>query len=621
MRKILWLFLLFDMLLSSDNIEILSTNVKILNFDIEYAHNNDNSILVENINKVNFKKTKNQNSFGVNHNITWYKLDINNSSNFDKTIYLHNDIAYMSKEIDIFEFSKDKIVDQNRYKLFDEHISNKLTGSTLVYPILLFKNSSKTIYIKNTSLIHQLIDLKIYDKYNSIKSLINKNLYSIILVAILFALAIYNIMLFFLSRRIEFAYYSLYLINASLGLVYMYGIMFHNLNVYGMEAYWFNLTAIMVSLFLSLFVKSIFDTKKTNKKIDLLLNTIIYFTLINLLVAIFVDLFLAMKIVALLFSYTFITLIYVGIYFYKRKHPLSKVFLLANIVYIIGLGGTMASLMGFLPYTFLMHHLSGIGLVIEALLFSYLLHFRIKLLEQEITRHQKSLLIKNKKAQLGDMIGAITHQWKQPLTAISSVSTVLQYRLDNKGTISNEYLKLKLLQINDKVQFLIETINDFKYFFNPKRINEKIDVADIINRAISLSSDDMLAENICVKKDLNFTKSIDVYPNELLHIILNLMQNSKEAFMKLDVESKIIKIIGVSEEGNTIIDIIDNAGGIAKEELAKIFDEFYTTKEKNDGSGLGLYLTRFILKEHMNGSIDVKQIENGTIFRIILNDK
>ena len=612
------LFLLLNITVASDEIEISYNDIAIEDFDIAYIHDDNNSLSVDKVLNLNFQNTDSQNSFSSNHKITWYKIKLSNNTSVNKTIYLHNNMAYMSKEINIFEFDGKKQVDQNRYDLYNSDISKQLSGSALVYPIVLTKNSTKTIFIKNEALIHQLIDLSIYDEHNSIQALINKNFYSNIIVFVLFSLAIYNLILSLFSKQKEFAYYALYLLNASIGLFYMYGSVFHNLNIYGSLAYQFNITAILVSLFLVLFIKAIFDTHLLNKRLHTILNTIIYFALLDLLIALFFDLNLAMKIVNYVFLYTFIIILYIGVYFYRRKHPLAKIFLLAYFAYILGMGITIASLEGYIPHTHIALYASGIGLIFEVLFFAYLLNFCIKLLEQEIVRHQNSLIIKNKKAQLGDMIGAITHQWKQPLAVISSASTLLQYKLEKESKLSQEYLELKLEQINSQINFLLETIDDFKHFFNPQRVKEKVDVAEIINRALSLSYDDMLAYDIIVKTDLNFKKSIEVYPNELLHIILNLMQNAKEAFIANKIENRIIKIIGSSEGDKLIIDMIDNAGGIATKDLVKIFDEYYTSKKNKEGSGLGLYLTRIILKEHLNASIEAKQIENGTIFRIIL---
>lgn len=109
-----------------------------------------------------------------------------------------------------------------------------------------------------------------------------------------------------------------------------------------------------------------------------------------------------------------------------------------------------------------------------------------------------------------------------------------------------------------------------------------------------------------------------MYENELLHIILNLIQNSKEAFKNNEKDDKIIKIDGYNIGQATYIDIIDNAGGIDKSSLPYIFNEHYTTKEKDNGTGLGLYLCKVIIQDHLNGSIEAKNIDDGTMFRIKL---
>lgn len=612
------LLLCFYASYASAKIEVTYGNIDIEDFTIGYLHDDTDSLKIEDVINLNFMKATNKSSFKTKHNVTWYKIEVENTTNTPKKIYLHNNFAYMYKSIAIFEFIGKQQVDQNIYNIDDEDIGDKLSGSSLVYPVFLPQNSTKTLYIKNHTQVYQIADFSIYDEHNSDKALIGKNFYSNALVSILFALATFNIVLFLFTKRKEFAYYALYLYNASLGLLFMYGTLFHDLGFYSPKINWFNITALLVSPLLILFVKSIFNTAQTDKKIDKILNSVIFLSVIYLIVALFISLDFSMQAIGFLFLYTFIVLIYIGTHFYIKKHPLAKVFLSAYLAYIFGMGFTLSFLMGYTPYNFFIFHASGIGLITEALLFSYLINYRMELLKNEIIKHQKSLIFKNKKAQIGDMIGAITHQWKQPLTAISSIATALEYRLDAQKELPSKYLKPKLIQISEKIMFLIETIDDFKHFFNPKKMHEDIDVTTIIDRVISLSQDDMLSENIVVKTDLNFTKTINLYPNELLHIILNLMQNSKEAFEDKKIETKMIKIIGATQNDKIIIDIIDNAGGISEKVLPNIFDESFTTKKDKEGSGLGLYLTRFILEEHMNGTIEVKNTDEGTMFRIIL---
>jgi len=618
---------------ASEPVEIKNFQIALEDFQVYYAHESKQSLSIEQAKKLNFKPIKNRNSFAIEHKITWYKLELKNSSDVLKNFYLHNNLAYMSQQIDIYEFEDDHQTDQHNYKILNSDIAPKFNGSTLIYPISLNGQSKKTLYIKNQALIHQLLDLSLFDEHASKQALINKNFYSNIVIVILFSLAFYNGFLFFYSKRKEFIFYALYLFNAALGLFYMYGSVFNHLNIYGKNAYWFNLTAILVTFFLALFVKSIFETQTAAKKINLLLNLLVLVSLTNALIAIVYDLTFAMQIVQYTFFFSFFVLLYTGVYFYKKNHPLARIFLLAYTTYIITFLITVLMIIGIIPYSDFSFHSSGYGLVIEAFLFSYLLHFRIRLLEDEINKHKNLLILKQKKSQMGDMIGAISHQWKQPLTAIGSITTLLQYRLQDEAPISTRELKGKLLQINEKIDFLNETLNDFRYFFNPRQDKQACDIGKIIDQAVALSHEDMMSEDIILKTDYRFSHTMALYQNELLHIILNLIQNAREAFrnkrnrFELNQTNEqepgnMIKIIGKTESYGISIDIIDNAGGIAEENLDYIFDEFYSTKDNTQGSGLGLYLSRFILEKHMHGSIEVhntihdRNINRGTVFRI-----
>lgn len=614
------IFLLISLILfaNSSAIELNYLNKKFEDFTISYIVDKDSSYSIDKVRSMNFKEIKNRHTFKGKTGDVWYKIELHNSTKLDKNIFLHNDLAYFSKEIDIFEFSKDKLLDQNRYNILEDKSSNRLTGSSLVYELAIPANTTSVIYIKNRPMVSNLFDLNIYDKKSSIESLINKPFYSIVIISIMIALAFYNAFLYFFNKKIEFLLYAVYMLNPAIGLMYKYGILFNNFNLYGENTYWFNLTAILLGVFLVLFLKQALNIKEMNKTINYLLNSIIVLILINVIIAILINLTFAIEVFKFIFFYTVLVMVYLSYYLFKTSHPLAIVFAFAYGAYFLGMIITILAMSSVIELNFWTFHSGGIGLIIEGLLFSYIMHNNIRTLEQKIREQKEIIIMKNKKAQLGDMISAITHQWKQPLSRVTSITSLLEFKINKNKEIPKKELSEKISQINTNILFLSDTIDDFKDFFTPNVITKECDIALVVQRAISLSQDDTMTKEISIRTDFNFTKKINIYKNELLHIILNIIQNSKEAFKNNDSDFKIIKIIGYVQDDKTYIDIIDNAGGISEETLPFIFNEHYTTKEKKSGSGLGLYLSKVILEDHLKGSIEVKNIKDGAMFRIIL---
>ncbi len=616
--KYLFILLSFLSILEAKPILVTYDTTDIENFEIQYFIDKSSALSFDDIQKEEFQVITNTNSFFGNVGTVWYKLGLKNQTVLDRQLFLHNDYAYFSKEIIIYFYKNNNYIDQTKYSISQTHESNKLIGSTLLYPFLLKAKSVGTIYIKNTPMISPLFNLKIYDERHSLLSLTNKTFLSNSIIFILLTLALYNIMLFLFNKRKEFIYYALYLINASVGFVYFYGSLYNNLYIYGEITYWFNLSAILVSFFLALFIRTTFQTKELHKKIDKLLLSLIYLTLINLLIALFYDLKFAMKMLHFTFTYSFLIMIYFAYYLLKSQHYLAKIFITAYTIYILGMSITLLSMSNLIALNFFTFHASGIGIVIEALLFSYLIYYHIHRLEQEIRTQKELIITKNKKAQLGDMISAITHQWKQPLARIASITTLMQFKITKNKIITTEEIEQKLDLVNSNVSFLNETIDDFKDFFQPNATPREEDITKIIQKSITISMDDTLHKEIIIKTDICIENKILTYKNELIHILLNIIQNAKEALINNSVNIPMIKIMGYTKDTKVYIDIIDNAGGIKKENLPLIFNENYTTKEVKNGNGLGLYLTKVILEEHLKSSIEAIPIKNGTMFRIIL---
>ncbi len=600
-------------------VEITYSATKINSFELSYIVDNNSTYNLKKIKNAQFKTIHNRHAITGKVVAIWYKLELNNITDETKEIYLHDSFAYYSKYIQIFEYSKNRFIKQGEYDILAEKQSNKLIGSTLVYKLDIPANTKTTLFIKNEPMITALCDINIYDKKSSQERILGDSFYSTVIVAIMMTLALYNMVLYLFNRRKEFLYYALYMLSPALGLMYKYGIIFSHFQFYGEQAYLFNLTAIIMQGFLILFLKQVLQTQKMAKKINIILNVGLGMILIDFLFGLFVDLTLAMEAFKFMFIFIASTLIYLGYFLIKNSHPLGKLFVGAYGCYAVGMVITILGMSGIIELNFFTFHSGGIGIILEALLFSYLMHFNIKILEKRVFEQREIIISNNKKSQLGDMLSAITHQWKQPLSRMASATTLLEFKLSKNQKIEPKELREKIEYFNNDIHFLSDTIDDFKDLFNPNEAIKEYDLRAIINSAVKMSQENSVTNKIEIMEDLKFdTPIIKTYKNELRHIILNIFENSKEAFKSSDEAIKIIKVFGYNKGDKVYIDIIDNAGGIKKEHLPLIFNENYTSKKEKVGSGLGLYLSKVILEGHLKGSIEATNIIDGAQFRIIL---
>ena len=358
-------------------------NNKIQSFSLEYVYDETDTLSIDEVVNEKFTLIPSQNSLNNHYDTVWYKVTIPSSPNKHSQLYLHNKLAYLSDHIDIYELTGKTIV-KNSIDLLGNNVANKMTGSTVIYPFSRYPDKTKTIFIKNKALIHQIIDIDIYDKKKSAQALINKNYFSNFIISCLFALALYNAMMFFYNKRKEFLIYAVYLMNAAIGLSYLYGTVFHNFNIYGGKVYWLNITAILVPLFLALFVQFVFETHKTSRKVHWVFNSVIVLATIYVAIATFISVPLAIDLLGILYIASFSAICFFVIHFFKKKHILIRVFSIAYFVYVFGMSITFCTLMGDMPYNAFTFYASGVSILIEAVLFSYLLNFRMILLEKEV---------------------------------------------------------------------------------------------------------------------------------------------------------------------------------------------------------------------------------------------
>lgn len=238
--------------------------------------------------------------------------------------------------------------------------------------------------------------------------------------------------------------------------------------------------------------------------------------------------------------------------------------------------------------------------------------------EEELEKRMKSekeLSHKSRLESMGEMIDNIAHQWRQPLMNINAILLTLD-RAYELGKLDGTYLEGTIKEATDLTAHMSQTIEDFRSFFRKDKKMEAVDINDIVTYSFNLLSSVIKDITICFDRGDDLT--LFVYKNELIQVIISLLSNAVDALEQRNVENK--KIFVSLQEATDVINIIieDNGGGIAAEHIDRIFEPYYSTKHQYGGSGLGLYICKMIIEEHMDGSIDVHNTERGAKFRITL---
>lgn len=237
----------------------------------------------------------------------------------------------------------------------------------------------------------------------------------------------------------------------------------------------------------------------------------------------------------------------------------------------------------------------------------------------KIVEQEKILIQQSKMAMMGEMIGAIAHQWRQPLNSlgimIQDVESSYEY-----GELDGEYIKSFRQKAMDKIHTMSKTIDDFRHFFSPNKKKEEFFIEDAIFESLNILDSQLKIHGINIVFDAGKNKkhSYVCHKNELKHVLLNILANAKDAILEKKLRSSFIKISVDIVDDNLMIKIEDSAGGIREDILNLIFDAHFTTKEEGKGTGIGLNMSKQIVEESMGGKISVSNTQNGAEFTVCL---
>jgi signal transduction histidine kinase len=240
----------------------------------------------------------------------------------------------------------------------------------------------------------------------------------------------------------------------------------------------------------------------------------------------------------------------------------------------------------------------------------------------EVRQKDKLLIQQSKMAAMGEMIGAIAHQWRQPLNALGLM--IQDFRLSYQlNDLNPEYVEKITGDAMGQVKYMSKTIDDFRNFFRPDKPKSIFKIQDCVNDVLKIASSQLTASK--VEAIINFEDEIlevDGYENEFKQVVLNLITNAKDAIVDNskadeDILGRIY-IDAYKEDGKAILTITDNGGGIKDSVLEKIFEPYFTTKDQGKGTGIGLYMCKMIIEDNMNGSIFAFNHQDGARFQVEL---
>ena len=303
----------------------------------------------------------------------------------------------------------------------------------------------------------------------------------------------------------------------------------------------------------------------------------------------------------------------------KLLHRIKLVFIL---IYLF----VSVSLYYLLEYEFASEHLVAnvisvwnIYLVLNlfSLVVFIIIYFTRRYFFIELNNRDILLSKQSRFAALGEMISMIAHQWRQPLTGMSmSINNLLlDYELgESDAKRSKETLEL----VNKQILYLSTTIDDFKNFFKPDRESVRVNLKELVTDSYMIIDSSLKSSAIVVKNEIKPSIVIKTKRNDVVQVILNLVKNSMDAYKENKSKDREI-IISAKESLKTLLIIIkDSAGGIPSDIIEKIFDPYFSTKDKKNGTGLGLYMSKMIVEDHLAGELSVMTKDKSTIFTIKL---
>lgn len=557
--------------------------------------------------------TKNFVNYGyIFKDTLWIKFTLKNNSESDILKYLVID----APNIDILNlyFYKNNKLNSISSGIFNrKSFQNELAFS---FPLKLKSQELVTYYLEIKATTHSLhFNLKIND-YKTFKSdELHHQLILTIFFSILFVIMISNAVIFYNTKDSVYIYYSFFILS----------IFIHHLSIRGMIGYFlpanseiitlqaylpiYNLAVVLVAMFL--FIRkflNLYKYKKIYFIFKLLILLILSITVIHSKENYILNYLTPLALIFALYVE------FIGFYLFRNtKEKNAKYFFIIWSISLSGMIGTMLYYVGILPSV--IPYLLEITLVVEVLLFSMILANQIKTLQHEKLKKDKIILEQSKLSSMGEMLQNIAHQWRQPLSEINAVAMKIDADFYKKR-LNALSLEKDIERIENITGHMSNTIEGFTSYFKQYEELDSTTFHYIIDKALNILHSSL--KDITLSRTYEDNSNINVNISELIQVILIILNNAVEVLNLNKVKDKMIDIKITKLDTHPTLEITDNAGGIKKENLTKIFEPYFSTKFKSNGIGIGLYIAKTIIEDKLKGTLSVSNTQNGAKFTIQL---
>ncbi len=235
----------------------------------------------------------------------------------------------------------------------------------------------------------------------------------------------------------------------------------------------------------------------------------------------------------------------------------------------------------------------------------------------ELKKKDELMMVQSRYAAMGEMIGMIAHQWRQPVSGIAmdANNMLLDIAL---GDFSAEAAEAYGKEILGQTEHLSKTIDDFRNYFKPEQVTVKVTLKQVLEDTYTIVRESLSSHNIAFTITYSSESEVNAYPRELMQVFVNIINNAKDALIAKSAKDARIELRVINDGEYVTTEICDNGGGIDASIIDKVFDPYFTTKDAKTGTGIGLYMSKMIIEEHLHGLLEVSNSDDGACFRVRL---